>query len=83
MVGKRRKIGVAVDLFGDVMLIVLAVNLLSLYYTGGWIEANPIIRIAELVFLYALILFGLARGVYHMREAILHENADEEVDHAH
>lgn len=60
----------AINLVSDVMLLILACDLLYLYYAGGWIEANKVILVAELVVLYALIPFSIWRFFAHIREAL-------------
>jgi len=41
------------------VLVVLPIDLLYLYYAGGWIEPNQLILNAELTILYLIPLYGL------------------------
>jgi len=56
-----------VNLFGDVMLLVLAADELLLYYRGAWSDPSRLILGAELVFLYGFIVFAIWRIIYHIR----------------
>lgn len=53
------------DLLGDVMLTVLAGDLLYLYHAGAWSDPHRAILAGELVVLYLLGAFGLFRAGYH------------------
>ncbi len=47
----------------SLFLIVTCATILYLYYAGGWIEPNAIIRIAELTSLYLLIGMSLVIAI--------------------
>lgn len=57
------------NLLGDLMLTVLAADLLYLFYAGAWHDPVAAIETAEAVALYALAVFGLVRFILHMKEA--------------
>ena len=48
-----------IQLFADLLLIVLSADLLYLYYAGGWTDPNRGILLAELVLLWLIIPFGI------------------------
>ena len=48
----------------------LPVNLLNLYYAGGWIEPNQVILVAELAVLYSLPAFAVWRFEMILRESV-------------
>ena len=50
-----------------VCLFWLPIDLLYLYYAGGWQEPNRFILIVELVILYALPLFAVWRFIRYLR----------------
>jgi len=55
-----------VNLLEDIFLIVLAGDLLYLYYAGVWYDSAYWIEIIEVVFLYLIIAFGLVRFYFHI-----------------
>lgn len=55
-----------VNLLEDVFLIVLASDMLYLYYAGGWYDPSYWIELVEVVLLYLIIAFGLVRFYFHM-----------------
>jgi len=60
----RRKLG---DLVGDLLFIVLAGDLLYLYYAGGWYDPYILIEVAELTILWTIIAVNIIRFSYHLR----------------
>ena len=50
-----------IQLFADLLLIVLSADLLYLYHAGAWSDPNGGILLAELVLLSLIILFGIWR----------------------
>lgn len=52
-----------IDWFRDMILAVLAGDLLYLYHIGGWTDPTPWIRAAEVVSLYVIGAGGLALAV--------------------
>ena len=54
---------------GDLSLIIIAGDLLYLFYKGAWGDPNSAIIIAEVSFLWFAIAFGLFRYFLHMKEA--------------
>lgn len=69
----RRALSLALNLFGDAMVIVLARDLLYLWFVGAWQELNKATLLAELVLLWLLIEFGVMRFIWHVVEA-RHDN---------
>ena len=57
-----------VNLLEDMFLIVLAGDLLYLYYAGGWYDPFYWIELTEVVLLYLMVAFGLVRLYFHIRE---------------
>jgi len=57
----------AINLFGDFMLLVLAADELLLYYQGAWTDPIRLILVAELACLYGFIVFAIWRIFYHIR----------------
>jgi hypothetical protein len=61
---------------GDVILmgilVVLAVDLLYLYYSGAWYDPYTFIEIAEIVLLYSFTIFGILRIIHILRELKKH-----------
>jgi len=49
-----------IEFITSIFLVVLAGDLLYLYYKGGWYDPNKKIEIAEVIALYVLITGGLA-----------------------
>lgn len=56
-----------VRILEDLLLIVLAGDLLYLYYSGAWYDLRYWIELAEVVLLYLIIAFGLVRLYFHLR----------------
>ena len=56
-----------IQLLADILLIVLAADLLYLYYTGAWSDPNRGILLAELVLLSLIIPFGIWKFQRTMR----------------
>ena len=46
----------------------LPIDLLYLYYAGGWVEPNIAILLAELVLLYTLPIFALYRLYRYLKQ---------------
>lgn len=58
-----------VNMLGDAFLVVLAGDLLYLYYARAWQDPVRWIEVSEIVFLYLLVVFGLVRLYFHLRRA--------------
>jgi len=56
-----------VNLLEDMFLIVLAGDLLYLYYAGGWYDPFYWIELTEVVLLSLMVAFGLVRLYFHLR----------------
>lgn len=56
------------NLFEDMMLLVVSADLLYLYYAGAWTDLNRATLIAELVCLYGFIAFAIWRVYRHIKE---------------
>ena len=72
---KKRIAEVALSLMPYIMIIVLAGDLLYLYYAGAWTDPNRFILIQEIIALYALILFGLW-GTYRKCKEVYRANEE-------
>ena len=46
----------------------LALDLLYLYFAGGWIEPNKAIRVCELALLWCFVGLGIFKAVKEVRE---------------
>lgn len=57
----------AINLLEDMLLIVLAGDLLYLYYAGAWYDPVRWIELTEVVLLYLIVAFGLVRFHFHFR----------------
>lgn len=55
------------DLWSDLLLGVLAGDLLYLYFIGTWGDANRVIELAELVLLSLIVLWGFWRFYRHLK----------------
>ena len=53
-----------VRMFVRLLLVVLAGDLLYLYYAGGWYDPTVWIEVTELVFLYAVVIGSVAWTVW-------------------
>jgi len=53
-------------------LLWLPIDLLYLYYAGGWVEPNRTILVSEMAFLYLLPVFAIWR-IYHYCRRLRHE----------
>lgn len=58
-----------VSMLGDVFLVVLAGDLLYLYYAGAWYDPVRWVEVSEVVLLYLLVVFALVRLYFHLRRA--------------
>ena len=58
----------AKEIITDVALIVLPLDILYLYFAGGWTEPNPVILYAELMILPLFTLFGIFRTIKFFKE---------------
>lgn len=56
-----------INIATSIFLIVLAGDLLYLYYTGAWYDPSKIIEITEVVFLYILIVLGITGLILNMK----------------
>lgn len=56
-----------VNCFATMLLSALAMDLLYLYYAGGWTDPNMLILVSEIVILYAIALFGLLLTIVNMK----------------
>jgi len=56
------------DLLADLLLVVLAGDLLYLYFAGGWYDPYRIIEVAELVLLSLIVLWGFWRFYKRIKE---------------
>jgi len=65
----RGIIRATVELLTAMLLVVLAGDLLYLYYIGAWYDPNKIIEISEVVLLYALIVLGVGYFIWRIRYA--------------
>ena len=50
------------------ILVVLAADLLYLYYSGAWYDPYAFIEISEIVLLYLFTIFGILRIVHILRD---------------
>lgn len=63
-----RLVKLGINLFEDTMLVVLAGDLLYLYYAGAWTDPIAAVLISELVFLWGFIALGVWRIITHVKE---------------
>jgi len=61
-------IRMAVNLFEDLILLVNTATLIYLNAAGAWSDPNVVVLYAEVVLLWMLIFFALARAVKHIKE---------------
>lgn len=54
------------NLFGDMMLSALAIDLLYLYYAGAWYDPSRAIEVIEIILLYSLACFGIVRFIWRL-----------------
>ena len=57
------------DLMSDILLVVLAGDLLYLYFGGAWYDPNRAIELAELAALSLIVLWGFWRFYRHVKRA--------------
>ena len=57
-----------IDVFLMGVLVVLAADLLYLYYSGAWYDPYAFIEISEIVLLYLFTIFGTLRIIHILRE---------------
>ena len=55
------------EIFTDVVVIVFPIDILYLYFAGGWCEPNRFILAAELIMLFATPVFGIWRVIKYIR----------------
>ena len=65
---RAKAIRFALNILEDLLLLVLAADLLYLYYAGAWYDPYPVILLTELAILWMLIPFSLWRFFCHIRE---------------
>lgn len=51
----------SIEVITDTCLIVLPIDLLCLYFAGGWCEPNKIILVIELIMLPLISILGIIR----------------------
>ena len=58
----------------SLVMVVLAVDLLGLYYHGRWYDPNPLIEVSEVSVLYTIAILGLIQSAIslqrHLRKAV-------------
>lgn len=59
-----------VDLLEGLLMSALVLDILYLYFAGGWIEPNTVIRITELVLLVVIAIWGIARTVQRVKNLV-------------
>ena len=59
-----------IGLFMNLLVTILAVDLLYLYYSGGWYDPIKWIEITEVAFLYLFVVAGIVGAVLKLREYI-------------
>lgn len=64
---RQSLIDTALSLLMPVLLVVLAADLLYLYYAGGWYDPIRIIEITEVLLLYVIILVAMFRIISILR----------------
>ncbi len=58
---------IVVEIITDAVIIWLPIDLLYLYFAGGWSEPDRTILVIELVVLFLLPMFGMWRVYYLIR----------------
>jgi len=56
-----------VEILTDAVVIWLPIDILYLYFAGGWCEPIKVIFWAEMIMLFALPLFGIWRVYFYIR----------------
>jgi len=60
------KFKLVIQTFLRLSVSALSIDLLSLYYAGGWYEPIAVIRITELIILCSLSIIGLVWAANHI-----------------